>query len=98
MQPTDAHLRRAYADVCRPDWPALETALTDPIRGGLIRARAAALAHGAQGPPLHPRRWPFALAPQTAPRRPPQTDSKRAAAGDIDRNDDDNDTIQEPTP
>lgn len=97
MQPTDAHLRRAYADVCRPDWPALETALTDPIRGGLIRARAAALAHGAQGPP--PQRRPSALAHTAAPPlRPPQPDAKRAAAGDIDDDPDDDDLTQEPTP
>lgn len=76
------HLIRAWHDVRQPSWPDLEACLTDPARGGIVRARAAQLAH-AQAPPAAtapaPRRWPFALAGA-----PAGTDLKRLAAGDTD--------------
>lgn len=79
---TDELLQHAWRDVRRPGWGGFEASLADPVRGGLIRARAAQLAHGST--PAHrqqapPRRWPLALRDG-----PPTIDAKRAAAGDTD--------------
>lgn len=79
---SDELLHRAWRDVRRPGWGDFEASLADPVRGALVRARAAALAHGPppaprQQPP--PRRWTWPLLHEPARR-----DAKRAAAGDTD--------------
>lgn len=96
---TDELLQHAWRDVRRPGWGSFEASLADPVRGGLIRARAAQLAHQPRAPPPPAPTeargsWPFALRHTTT--RPPTTDAKRAAAGDTDDLDDD--SQESPTP
>jgi hypothetical protein len=86
--PDDHHLAVAYRRLHKPGWPELAAALADPVRGRCIRLMAGALAAGrieqATG-----RTLPGAAATLNTLALPPLPawDAKRAAAGDIERDD-----------
>jgi hypothetical protein len=88
QHPTDTHLAVAYRRLHKPGWPELADALADPVRGRCIRLMAGALAAG-RIEPATGRRAPGAAATLHTLALPPLPawDAKRAAAGDIERDD-----------
>lgn len=89
---TPEQLRQAWALRRRPDWPAsFDAAMARPLLASLVRAYAIGLLLAqakaparAQAPPPGTTTTPAC----TPPARRPTLDRKRAAAGDIDHDDD----------
>jgi hypothetical protein len=88
---TPEQLRQAWALRRRPDWPAsFDAAMARPLLASLVRAYAIGLLLArAKTPPPAQAPPPGATTPaSTPPARRPTFDRKRAAAGDIDHDDD----------
>ena len=88
---TPEQLRQAWALRRRPDWPAsFDAAMARPLLASLVRAYAIGLLLAqAKFPPPAQAPPPGAnTTASTPPARRPIFDRKRAAAGDIDHDDD----------